>query len=277
MARSIHLSECDFARILYLYHVMFTFKNSSNYHGGVGVVDITLATRKTNTRCRKRKKDRRSKKNKSRRDEKAIRENIGENRNGKERRNYQAHRTSKTSCQRKKKPNEGTNSTSNPTKIRVSTFGKSLRINPFKIPDKPLETGRAWQEWLEGFEEDREYFEIKAVKDKVRAFKIYGWQEIKKVARNLPDTVSAEGDNDFKKLILKLNNHFLLNKNKQHTRYTFSKQQQEPGESIVSYTARLRAKAKDCEFGDQTNDRILEQLIQTIKDNDLIKKSIQKR
>ena len=74
----------------------------------------------------------------------------------------------------KKKPNEGTNSTSNPTKIRVSTFGKSLRINSFKIPDKPLKTGRTWQEWLEDFEEDREYFEIKAVKDKVRAFKIYG-------------------------------------------------------------------------------------------------------
>ena len=174
-------------------------------------------------------------------------------------------------------PNEGTNSTSNPTKIRVSTFGKSLRINSFKIPDKPLKAGRAWHEWLEDFEEDREYFEIKAVKDKVRAFKIYGWQEIKKVARNLPDTVSAEGDNDYKKLIRKLNNHFLLKKNKQHTRYTFSKQRQEPGKSIVSYTARLRAKAKDCEFGDQTNDRILEQLIQTIKDNDLIKKSIQKR
>ena len=28
-----------------------------------------------------------------------------------------------------------------------------------------------------------------------------GWQEIKKVARNLPDTVPAEGDNDYKKLI----------------------------------------------------------------------------
>ena len=74
-------------------------------------------------------------------------------------------------------------------------------MNSFKIPDKPLETGREWQEWLEEFEEHREYFEIKAVKDKVRAFKIYGWQEIKKVARNLPDTVPAEGDNDYKKLI----------------------------------------------------------------------------
>ena len=65
-------------------------------------------------------------------------------------------------------------------------------------------------------------------------------------------------------------------KNKQHARYTFRKQRQEPRESIINYTARLREKAKDCEFGDQTVDRILEQLIQTIKDNDLIKKSIQK-
>ena len=45
-------------------------------------------------------------------------------------------------------PNEGTNSTvtSNPTEIRVSTLGKSLRINSFKLPDNPVETGRALQE-----------------------------------------------------------------------------------------------------------------------------------
>ena len=39
---------------------------------------------------------------------------------------------------------------------------------------------------------------------------------------------------------------------------------------------RLREKVKDCEFGPQTYDRILKQLIQTIKDN-LITKSVQKR
>ena len=84
------------------------------------------------------------------------------------------------------------------------------------------------------------------MKDKVSALKIYG----EKKSRNLPDTAPVEDNNDYKKLFQKLNNHFLLKKNKQHTRYTFSKQRQEPGESIVSYTARLRAKAKDCEFGD---------------------------
>ena len=31
-------------------------------------------------------------------------------------------------------------STSNPSEIRVSTFGKSLRINLFKIPDGPFQT-----------------------------------------------------------------------------------------------------------------------------------------
>ena len=32
---------CNFVCILYLYHMMFTIKNSSNYHGSVCIVDIT--------------------------------------------------------------------------------------------------------------------------------------------------------------------------------------------------------------------------------------------
>ena len=61
----------NFACILYLHHVTFSIKHGSNYHGCVLVV-----TRKTNTRCKKRKIDRRSKKNKSRRDEEANSENT---------------------------------------------------------------------------------------------------------------------------------------------------------------------------------------------------------
>ena len=40
---------------------------------------------------------------------------------------------------------------------------------------------------------------------------------------------------------------------------------------------RLREKLKDCEFGNQTDDRILEHLIQTIKDSEPVKRSIQKK
>ena len=55
------------------------------------------------------------------------------------------------------------------------------------------------------------------------------------------------------------------------------KQWKKLGESIINNTVRLHKKAKDCEFSDQTDSKILKQLIQTMKDNGLIKKSIQNR
>ena len=107
--------------------------------------------------------------------------------------------------------------------------------------------------------------------------KIYGGKETKKLARNLPDTAPVVGDDDYKKLKRKLDNYFLPKKNKHHGRFTFSKQRPIEGESVITYAARLREKSKDCEFGEQTDDRILEHLIQTVKDSELVKRSIQKK
>jgi len=109
------------------------------------------------------------------------------------------------------------------------------------------------------------------------ALKVFGGKEMKKLARNLPDTAPVVGDDDYKKLKRKLDNHFLPKKNKHHTRFRFNKQKQIGGESVVTYAARLHEKSKDCEFGTQTDDRILEHLIQTIKESELVKRSIQKK
>ena len=163
----------------------------------------------------------------------------------------------------------------NPTEIRVVTTGKNLRIEPFKLPENPLEIGRAWEEWIEDFEDETSYFKISDTKDKVSALKIYGGQEIKKLAGNLPDPAPIAEEEEYQKLKRKLDGYFLPKKNKHHARYTFSKQKPKSGESIVTYTARIREKAKDCEFGDQL--KILEHLIQTVTDEGLVKKCIQKR
>ena len=97
--------------------------------------------------------------------------------------------------------------------------GKSLKIEPFKIPENPLEIGRAWREWIEDFQDEMLYFEIAKIRDCVNAQKIYGGKEIKKLARNLPETAPVVGDDDNKKLKRKLNNHFLPKKNKHHARF----------------------------------------------------------
>ena len=71
----------------------------------------------------------------------------------------------------------------------------------------------------------------------MNAPKIYGGKEIKKLARNLPETAPVVGDDDYKKLKRKLNNHFLPKKNKHHARY---KQKQIAGESVVTYQCRSK-------------------------------------
>ena len=56
----------------------------------------------------------------------------------------------------------------------------------------------------------------------------------------------------------------------------FSKELIQSNESIISYAARRREKAKECEFGGQLDDRILEHLIHTIPNEDLIEECIRK-
>ena len=40
----------------------------------------------------------------------------------------------------------------NSAEISVFSVGKSLKIEPFKIPENPWEIGRAWKEWMEDLE-----------------------------------------------------------------------------------------------------------------------------
>lgn len=120
---------------------------------------------------------------------------------------------------------------------------------------------------MEDFEEETKCFEIKRIRDKVTALKSYGDPEIKKLAGNLPELVLFTYDNENMKR--KLNNH--------HAWHRFKKQKLELTESIVSYTARMRYQVRECEFGNREDKGILEHLIQTIRDKELVKRTIQKR
>ena len=69
---------------------------------------------------------------------------------------------------------------------------------------------------------------------------------------------------------MKLNNYFSPKHNKHYARYMFLKIRSLAGETTVAYATRLRTKAYDCEFGATIDDRILENFIRTIKNQQLI-------
>lgn len=107
--------------------------------------------------------------------------------------------------------------------IRVFSVGKLLKIELFKILENFLEVGCVWREWIEDFEDEILYFEIIEIRDCVNVLKIYGGKEIKKFVCNLLEIVLVVGDDDYKKLKRKLNNYFLLKKNKYYVRFMFNK------------------------------------------------------
>ena len=84
-------------------------------------------------------------------------------------------------------------------------------------------------------------------------------------------------DDDYKKLRRKLNNHFLPKKTQHHARYTFNKQKKNRRRECCHIRGATARKTKGLRIREQIDDRVLEHLIQTIKDSELVKRSIQKK
>ena len=85
------------------------------------------------------------------------------------------------------------------------------------------------------------------------------------------------GDGDlYTKLKGKLTDYFSPKKNIHYSRYLFLKMRPHIGESTIAYAARLREKAANCEFHDR-DERILEHIIQTSDNSELIRKVLHKK
>ena len=102
---------------------------------------------------------------------------------------------------------------------------------------------------------------------------IYSRVEIRRLEKSLQDP--KDGD-VYVKLRIKLNNYFSPWKNVHYPRYLILKTKQFAGENTVSYAARLREKALQCDFHD-IDERILEHIIQTTTYAELVRQVLHKQ
>ena len=156
--------------------------------------------------------------------------------------------------------------------VTAVTETRNLKSPPFQPSSEQIQAGLDWEEWLEGIEREFRFFKINDPEDKKDAMIIYGGREIARLERSLPNPTDG---NSYEKLRKKLNDYFTPKKNKHHARYNFLKMRPNDNESTNAYAARLREKAALCEFND-TDERILEHIIQTIDNTSLIQKTINK-
>ena len=152
--------------------------------------------------------------------------------------------------------------------------GRNLKISPFIVDGEDyIATGEKWDEWLEELEREMRFFRISEATDMKDAMLIYGGTEIRRLEKSLSDP--KEGD-AYAKLKGKLTDCFSPKKNIHYARYLFLKMKPHTDEKTVSYAARLREKAKNCEFHDD-DERILEHIIQTTENTELVRKVLHKK
>ena len=164
----------------------------------------------------------------------------------------------------------------NDTAVTVITESRNLRSLPFRITEDQFSLGKACEDWLEAIEREFRYFRITEASDRKDALMIYGGQEVSRLEKSLPDP-KGRGLNIYEKLRTKLNNYFIAKTNKHYHRFMFLKVRRYIEETSVAYATRLREKACDrCDFKDNEDERILEHIIQTTENENLIQKCISK-
>ena len=118
-------------------------------------------------------------------------------------------------------------------------------------------------------------FNINDPVNKKDAMIIFGGRELGRLEKSLPNPTD-EGMNDYDRLRSKLNAYFTPKRNKHYARYQFLSMRTTASEITASYPARLREKVNECDLGGTLEDRILEHIIQTIDNQTLIQKCINK-
>ena len=100
-------------------------------------------------------------------------------------------------------------------------------------------------------------------------------REIRLIVEYLPSPEQNRNET-FEEVKRKLNQHFIP-KEKKETRL-FKRMRQLNKETISEFAMRLKEQTESCKFGNNKEDRILEQLIQTIEENsEMRRKTIQKQ
>ena len=101
----------------------------------------------------------------------------------------------------------------------------------------------------------------------------YGGQEIADLDDLIPDPILEGEQNEYARLIAKLDQHFLPKKNKDYARFKLGNLVQQDDEPMATYYARIREIAQKCSYTDE-NDAIRDHLIKTMRNNVICVKAI---
>lgn len=138
------------------------------------------------------------------------------------------------------------------------------------------EVGENWEKWLRNF---KLMLEIKQITDVGirKALLLYSaGTQVQEIFYALPEEATSDEENEFEATARILTKHFVKKRNVTFERHIFRGLQQGPTEKIEQFVIRLRQQAQKCNFADQRDDNIKDQLIAKCLSADLKTKILDK-
>ena len=140
-------------------------------------------------------------------------------------------------------------------------------VHPFHPHGDPNKIAQTWDKWQKSFQYFLDASGITNYKRKKAMLLHMAGPETQEVF----DTLTPANDT-YDKALEALTSHFSVKKNVPFERNVFHQTKQKAGESVKQFVTRLRKLTASCEYGDQTEDQIRDQVIATCSSTGLRKK-----
>ena len=144
-------------------------------------------------------------------------------------------------------------------------------MTQFKPPEPLNFENPKWDEWIKNFNIYRIITELDKKPAKIQVLTLKYCMGIKcdEIIKTM--NISEEESKNYETMVTKLNQYFKPKRNEIRLRRTFNNRKRQQGEDIEAYLRELYKLAEDCNFVDK-NDRIRDQFIVGLNDEDLIEK-----
>ena len=153
-------------------------------------------------------------------------------------------------------------------------------IKSFDPHGDPSNVGRRWRKWLKIFclyaDSKVQIIQVDSADNKVhrRALLLHSTgEDVQEIFETLADTGAAA---DYAKAEKALNDYFIPKVNSTYQNHVFRSMEQQDGETVAQFMTKLKQVVKDCDYGDQSDNQIRDQVVQRCKSHALRRKLSEK-
>nr|XP_029719415.1 uncharacterized protein LOC115261650 [Aedes albopictus] len=160
-------------------------------------------------------------------------------------------------------PQEGPNCTVNPL------------ISPF-TEDAEGPVAARWEKWREHFEAYLAWKDVDDHDEKYKTLVMFGGPDFRRIVQQVRVDENHAVDNRYHVAMTMLDDYFIPKLSKTYERQKFREMRPAANEKFETFVIRLKRQAAYCDYGDQVDSMVVDQIITTTEDKHLKRKYLEK-